>query len=40
MLFEQNIVQPAPGGKIWINLDGDVVNKGVEVTLIVECVEK
>ena len=22
VLFEQTIVQPAPGGKIWINLDG------------------
>ena len=33
VLFEQNIVQPAPGGKIWINLDGYVLNKGVEITL-------
>jgi TonB-linked SusC/RagA family outer membrane protein len=33
VLFEQNIVQPAPGGKIWINLPGYVLNKGVEVTL-------
>ena len=33
VLFEQNIVQPAPGGKIWINLDGSVVNKGLEITL-------
>jgi len=33
VLFEQNIVQPAPGGKIWINLDGEVVNSGVEVSL-------
>ena len=34
VLFEQNIVQPAPGGKIWVNLDGNVVNSGVEVTLL------
>lgn len=34
VLFEQNIVQPAPGGKIWINLPGNVVNNGVEVTLV------
>jgi len=34
VLFEQNIVQPAPGGKIWINLPGYVLNKGVEVTLL------
>jgi TonB-linked SusC/RagA family outer membrane protein len=33
VLFEQNIVQPAPGGKIWINLDGYVLNKGVEIML-------
>ncbi|MEJ7680925.1 MAG: TonB-dependent receptor [Segetibacter sp.] len=33
VLFEQNIVQPAPGGKIWINLPGYVLNKGVEVML-------
>jgi iron complex outermembrane receptor protein len=33
VLFEQNIVQPAPGGRIWINLDGSVVNKGVEIML-------
>lgn len=33
VLFEQNIVQPAPTGKIWINLDGYVLNKGVELTL-------
>ena len=33
VLFEQNIVQPAPGGRIWINLPGYVLNKGVEVML-------
>ena len=33
VLFEQNIVQPAPGGRIWINLDGYVLNKGVEIML-------
>jgi TonB-linked SusC/RagA family outer membrane protein len=33
VLFEQNIVQPAPGGKIWINLPGYVLNKGFEVML-------
>ncbi|HKC34475.1 MAG TPA: SusC/RagA family TonB-linked outer membrane protein, partial [Chitinophagaceae bacterium] len=33
VLFEQNIVQPAPGGKIWINLDGYVLNKGLEIML-------
>ncbi len=34
VLFEQNIVQPAPGGKIWINLPGYVLNKGVEISLL------
>lgn len=33
VLFEQNIVQPAPGGKIWINLPGHVLNTGVEISL-------
>lgn len=33
VLFESTIVQPAPGGKIWINLDGYVLNKGVEIML-------
>ncbi len=34
VLFEQNIVQPAPGGKIWVNLPGNVTNKGVEISLL------
>lgn len=33
VLFEQNIVQPAPGGKIWVNLPGYVLNDGWEVSL-------
>lgn len=33
VLFEQTIAQPAPSGKIWVNLDGYVLNKGLEVTL-------
>lgn len=32
-LFEQTLAQPAPSGRIWVNLDGEVVNKGVEVAL-------
>ena len=40
VLFEQNIIQPAPGGKIWINLDGYVLNKGLEVTLIANVLRK
>ena len=34
VLFEQTIAQPAPSGKIWVNLDGEVVNKGVEIMVI------
>ncbi len=34
VLFEQNLVRPSPDiGRVWINLDGEVVNKGVEVSL-------
>lgn len=32
-LFEQTLAQPAPSGRIWVNLDGEVVNKGVEIAL-------
>lgn len=32
-LFEQTLAQPAPGGRIWVNLDGEIVNKGIEVSL-------
>jgi TonB-dependent starch-binding outer membrane protein SusC len=34
VLFEQTVAQPGPAGtKFWINLPGNIVNKGVEVTL-------
>jgi TonB-linked SusC/RagA family outer membrane protein len=32
-LFERTIAQPAPNGRIWVNLDGEVINKGVEILL-------
>lgn len=32
-LFEQTLAQPAPAGRIWVNLDGEIVNKGIEVAL-------
>lgn len=32
-LFEQTLAQPAPSGRIWVNLGGEVVNKGFEVSL-------
>lgn len=33
VLFERTLAAPAPAGRIWVNLDGYVLNKGVEVTL-------
>ncbi|MDR2281668.1 MAG: SusC/RagA family TonB-linked outer membrane protein, partial [Sphingobacterium sp.] len=28
-LFEQTLAMPGPAGRIWVNLDGEIVNKGV-----------
>ena len=39
VLFEQNIIQPAPPGKIWINLPGNVINKGVEISLLASVIK-
>ena len=33
VLFERTLAQPSPSGKIWINLPGYILNKGLEVTL-------
>ncbi len=33
VLFERTLAQPAPTGKIWVNLSGYVLNKGLEVSL-------
>lgn len=33
VLYEQTLAQPAPTGKIWVNLDGEVINKGWEIVL-------
>ncbi|PPL03558.1 SusC/RagA family TonB-linked outer membrane protein [Parapedobacter indicus] len=32
-LFEQTLAQPAPGGRLWVNLDGEIINEGVELAL-------
>ena len=32
-LFERTIAQPAPNGRVWVNLEGEVVNRGVELAL-------
>ncbi len=39
LLFQFNTIQPAPAGRYWINLPGEVINSGVELsvnTLIVD----
>jgi len=33
LLFNFETIQPAPAGRYWTNLDGNVINKGVEVAL-------
>ncbi len=32
-LFEQTLAQPAPNGRIWVNLDGEIINEGIELAL-------
>ncbi len=39
LLFQREAIQPAPATKFWDNLDGTVVNKGVEITLNVNIVD-
>ncbi|GAA4433761.1 TonB-dependent receptor [Ravibacter arvi] len=39
-LFERTIAQPAPSGRIWVNLDGQIVNKGWELSLFGAIIEK
>jgi iron complex outermembrane receptor protein len=38
VLFERTLAQPAPNGKIWVNLPGYIENKGLEVTLTGEII--
>ncbi len=33
LLFNFSTIQPAPAGRFWTNLDGQVINKGVELAL-------
>lgn len=33
LLFNFDAIQPAPAAKYWINLDGEVINKGLEVAV-------
>lgn len=39
MLFQQDVIQPAPATKFWVNLDGQNVNKGVELSLSGQVIE-
>ncbi|MBZ4187280.1 SusC/RagA family TonB-linked outer membrane protein [Niabella beijingensis] len=39
-LFEQTLAQPAPAGRIWVNLDGEIVNKGVEIAITGNIIRK
>ncbi len=32
-LFEQTLAQPAPNGRLWVNLDGEIINEGIELAL-------
>ncbi len=32
-LFQQNVVQPGPAYRFWVNLPGEIVNSGVELAL-------
>ncbi|MBK1438510.1 SusC/RagA family TonB-linked outer membrane protein [Parapedobacter sp. ISTM3] len=39
-LFEQTLAQPAPSGRIWVNLDGEIINEGVELALMGNVVQR
>ncbi|SEL78162.1 SusC/RagA family TonB-linked outer membrane protein [Parapedobacter koreensis] len=39
-LFEQTLAQPAPSGRIWVNLDGEIINEGVELALAGDIVRR
>jgi len=39
-LFEQTLAQPAPSGRIWVNLDGEIINQGVELSLLGNIIQK
>lgn len=39
LLFQFPTIQPAPAGFYWINLDGNVINSGIEATLNLTAVE-
>ncbi|MGZ5219140.1 MAG: SusC/RagA family TonB-linked outer membrane protein [Chitinophagaceae bacterium] len=41
VLFQRNLARPSPGvGQVWINLPGNVLNKGVEISLNANIISK
>ena len=40
LLFQQDVIQPAPATKFWVNLPGLNVNKGVEISLTGSIINK
>jgi TonB-dependent starch-binding outer membrane protein SusC len=40
LLFQQDVIQPAPATKFWVNLPGMNVNKGVELSLSGQVIDK
>ncbi|HHC81057.1 MAG TPA: SusC/RagA family TonB-linked outer membrane protein, partial [Flavobacteriia bacterium] len=40
LLFQQDVIQPAPATKFWVNLPGKNVNSGVELTLSGKVIDK
>lgn len=40
LLFNFPTIQPAPAGRYWVNLPGNVINSGVELTLNTELVNR
>ncbi|WP_090388644.1 SusC/RagA family TonB-linked outer membrane protein [Niabella drilacis] len=39
-LFEQTLAPPGPAGRIWVNLEGEIINKGVEIALTGNIIRK
>jgi len=40
LLFQQNVIQPAPATQFWLNLPGKVQNDGVEISLNGKVIQK
>jgi iron complex outermembrane receptor protein len=40
LLFNFNTIQPAPAGRYWTNLDGKLINKGIEFAINYQAINK